>query len=138
MAWTNPLWPLTGVSAMSDGPEDVVKAEDIPGEADRVEVLYESVYGEQEQTVHGIVSEVELKYRDQLAHVYISPSDGRDRRRETYKDLNRPRRRLVYMALSDGEYVITLEGRNGLRWNRLSAVGSDPDVTVIGGGDDGE
>ena len=105
----------------------------VPAEGERVAVTYESVYAERDKVLTATVETVEHapgSLGGRLWHVYLVPEGERDERREAYtEDEARPPRRLTVMPEAES---VTLETRNGGRWNRLNAPATNAEVEVLG------
>jgi len=99
-------------------------ARDVKG-GERVRVTYESVYGDgSETTLTGTVDRSAISDDVELGRVYIH-ADGERDRRPVYED-GAPDRHLQFLYDD-----ITLKTKNGGRWNRLSEIGTDPQVEII-------
>ena len=101
-------------------------------EDDRVIVRYESRYGENgdEQVITGTVVRVDIhEWRGSEATTITLDiaHEGKDERRDFYKDTDRTRR--VELNYNEGEFLYaTVYARNGGRWNTISRARPEPAV----------
>ena len=118
---------------LEEAPEFSREEAGVPAEGERVAVTYESVYAERDKVLTATVETVEHapgSLGGRLWHVYLVPEGERDERREAYtEDEARPPRRLTVMPEAES---VTLETRNGGRWNRLNAPATNAEVEVLG------
>ena len=108
----------------------------MPAEGERVAVRYESVYAERDKVLTAEVESVEHapgSLGGRLWHVYLRPEGERDERAEDVDD--RPPRRLTFMPEAES---VTLDTRNGARWNRLNAPATNAEVEVLAEGEEPE
>ncbi|QPL12267.1 hypothetical protein HrrHc1_230 [Halorubrum phage Hardycor1] len=111
-------------------------------EGDRVEVTYESVYGdlgnEQAFTATVLGVEVDEWVNTDAADVTVDLAhEGDDDRADVFDDIVETRR-LSFLFYEGEVGTVDVETRNGARWHRLARHGSDSTLAVVETADDAQ